>query len=341
MKNKKMVVKKEISEKIQDIISIIESKDNILILSHKRPDGDAIGSSLALKEALLQKNKQVKIFIPDNIPSTFNFLPGKEEIVKEVDTRFFNLAIFLDTGDLERCGLFQEIKEREIPFINIDHHPQKNPKGDIVLVDNSFGATAEIIYLLLKSADIEITKKIALSLLTGIFTDTGGFMHAATTSLSFQIASELLLKGARLDKIAKYANHDKSLATLKIWGKAILKAKKDPFSHAIISFIDRNDLEKVGASLDDLSGVVNLINSVKGAKYSLLLTEYKESYLKGTLRSNYYEGVNVKEIAEKYGGGGHSLASGFEIEGKVRESSRGWEIEGYSTENRCIENRDS
>lgn len=318
--------KKEISEKIKEAISVIEKNNNILILSHEKPDGDSVGSSLALSEALLQKGKRPVVFIPGGVPEKFNFLSYNQKIYDKISPSLFDLAIFLDIGSLTRNPLYEEIKKLNIPIINIDHHLQESKEGRVAIIDNSFSATAEIIYFLLEEMGVKIEKGIALALLTGIFTDTGGFQHATTTNLSFQIASNLLLKGARLDKVSKLTNSDKNLATLKIWGRAILKAKKDPFSKAVVSYINKKDLEVVGASLEDLSGVVNLINSVNDAKFTLLLTEYEQDKVKGTLRGNYFEGVNVKEIAEKYGGGGHPFASGFEVKGRVKESRRGWKI---------------
>ncbi len=320
------MVPKKLREKLRNIIFLIERSGNVLILTHERPDGDAIGSSLALREALREKGKRTSVFIPDKVPQNLRFLPESEKIVQKVELSLFDLAIFLDSGNLRRSRMLERIKNARLTFINIDHHPQESPEGDISLVDSSFGATAEIIYYLLKEAKAKITKKIALFLLTGIFTDTGGFQHATTTPLSFKIASDLLLKGARLDKIARHTNQDKSLAALRIWGKAILRAKKDPVSKAISSFINKEDLERAGASLEDLSGVANLINSVSGAKFALLLTEYEKNRVKGTLRSSYFGGANVKRIAEIYGGGGHPFASGFEIKGQVKESQRGWKI---------------
>ena len=312
---------------MQEAIDLIKSSENILILAHKNPDGDAIGSVLGLADALKSIGKRVECFSKDAVPDIFCFLPNISEIKNQTILKKYDLVVLLDCTLFARAGLI-DIKEIASSFdkiLIIDHHPKNETECDyyencVSVIDDKASSTAVLIYALLKKANIKITKDIANCLLTGIFTDTGGFQHSNTDSQTLEAAAEFMKKGSRVDKIAKNIFNSKSMAAIKLWGTALSRIKTDPKTGMAVSYVSREDMEKVGAKEDDLSGLINIINTVSDAKFSLLLTESEDCKVKGSLRSEEYKGIDVSRIARSLGGGGHKLASGFEMNGDLKNN---------------------
>jgi phosphoesterase RecJ-like protein len=303
---------------MQQAINLIKSSENILILTHKNPDGDAIGSALGLAQALdYLDNKNIECFSKDEIPDVFNFLPGVSNIKNQIDSKHYNLIILLDCAFFNRTGI-DNIKEIASSYDNlliVDHHPKNEiERNCLYIIDSEASSTAILIYALLEKMKIKITKNISDCLLTGIFTDTGGFQHSNTDPQSLEIAAELMRKGSRIDKIAKNIFNGKNIPAIKLWGKALSRIQTDKSTGMAASYISKNDIEECGAKEEDASGLVNIINTISDAKFSLLLTESKDRKIKGSLRSEDYKGIDVSEIARSLGGGGHKLASGFEVE---------------------------
>lgn len=312
---------------MQQATNLIQSSDNILILSHKNPDGDAIGSMLGLAEGLESIGKKVKCFSKDVVPSVFEFLPGITQIENKTNPEHQDLIVLLDCTLFSRTGI-DNIREIVPSFDNlliIDHHPKKETECDSIkncadIIDSKVSSTAVLVFNLLKKLNIDITKNIANCLLTGIFTDTGGFQHNNTDSESLQAAAEFMKKGSRVDKIAKNIFSTKSLAAIKLWGIALGRIETNPENGMAISYINKSDMENLGVKEEELMGLVNVINTISDAKFSLLLTESANNKIKGSLRSEEYKGIDVSKIARSLGGGGHRLASGFEIDGNIKDS---------------------
>ncbi|MFA7169302.1 MAG: bifunctional oligoribonuclease/PAP phosphatase NrnA [Candidatus Paceibacterota bacterium] len=310
---------------MQDIIDFIRESENILILSHKNPDGDALGSSLGLAMALESIGKKVGSFSVNDIPEVFNFLPGLGIFKKDVEFVSYDLVILLDCAVFARTGvdnIYGQIASFDRLLI-MDHHPKleiENFENIRFWIDDKKSATAVMIYELLKEMDIEIDKEIATCLLTGIFTDTGGFQHNNTDETSLQAAAELMKKGPRIDKIAKHIFNSKNVPAIKLWGTALSRIETDPETGMAASYISMSDIKEAGAKQEDLAGLVSVINTVSDAKFSLLLTEYDDQKIKGSLRSEEYSNIDVSKIARSLGGGGHKLASGFEVEGDLNKS---------------------
>jgi phosphoesterase RecJ-like protein len=163
-------------------------------------------------------------------------------------------------------------------------------------------------------------------LMLGILGDTGSFQHSNTTPRVMEIASTLLKKGAPLSKIIETAFANKNISTLKLWGKAFERAKINPQNGLIISVLTQTDLEECSAGSEDIAQVASILNTVPDTKFALILSERGDGIVKGSLRSEEYKGVDVSKIAARFGGGGHKLASGFEIKGKLQETENGWKI---------------
>ena len=309
---------------MQQAVDLIKSSKSILILTHKDPDGDAIGSVLGLSEALLSLSKNTECFSKSKIPEVFKFLPGILNIKNEISPKHYDLIVLLDCAFFLRTGI-NDIKKIASSYDNllvIDHHPKGKTECDCIsIIDHEASSTAVLVYELLKKMKIKITKSISDCLLTGIFTDTGGFQHSNTDPRSLEIAAELMRKGSRIDKIAKNIFNGKNIPAIKLWGKALSRIQTDRNTGMAASYISRSDIEDCGAKEEDASGLVNIINTIGDAKFSLLLTESNDRKIKGSLRSEDYKGIDVSEIAKSLGGGGHKLASGFEMDGEDMETS--------------------
>ncbi len=307
---------------MQNAINLIKSSKDILILTHKSPDGDAVGSVLGLGQALNSLGKNAECFSKDIVPDVFDFLPNVSAIKNQTDLRNYDLVILLDCALFSRTGL-NSIKDIIDSFNNllvIDHHPEKMIESGYLdnyesIVDPSASSTAVLIYNFLKELNLKITKDIAHCLLTGIFTDTGGFQHSNTDVQTLQVAAELMKKGPRVDKIARNIFNSKSVSAIKLWGKALARIQRDENNEMVVSYLSKKDIEECGAKQEDTSGLVSVINMVSDAKFSLLLTESDDNKIKGSLRSEEYKGIDVSRIAKSLGGGGHKLASGFEVKG--------------------------
>ena len=303
-------------DKLREIENFILKSKNILLVTHKNPDGDALGSMLALKLGLAKLGLKASAFCQDSIPETFRFLPDVESVQKMVNLSDYDLIIALDYGDIERTGL--DLAQISCPLISIDHHLEGNHLGQLQLVLPNLSSTAEIIYYFFEEIKLPLDKEIATCLLTGIFTDTGSFQHVNTSIDSLKITGQLLKKGARLNKITKHYFQSPSLTTLKIWSRVLSKIKKSD-SGMVYSQVSREDLDECKASPVDLRGFSSLISTAADSRFALLLTEYEKGKIDGSLRSEEYKGVDVSKIAKVLGGGGHKLSSGFKTEGSLKE----------------------
>lgn len=306
---------------------LLAAAQRILVTTHQRPDGDAIGAILACARCFRQDGKQVIVHAPDPAPSFLRFLPDVTTItttpppISTVD-----LALALDHSELPRTGLARELLSGLVPLVTIDHHVTSDRIGSIVFILPEAAATCEILTELLPALGLPIDSGTATCLLTGLVTDTGSFQHANTSPTALRTASFLLERGANLRAIVHATFGGRPLPALRIMGRALERIQTNPATGAAVSIITHKDLEECGATFDDLAGVVNMLNSIPEANFSLLLTEYEKGKVKGSLRSEPEHNIDVSKIAKRLGGGGHALASGFEVAGTLVRDDTGWQI---------------
>jgi phosphoesterase RecJ-like protein len=311
--------------------AILEEKSSFALICHVEPDGDAIGATLALSDGLQALGKGVSLICKDTVPKVFQFLENSWRIGSELDLAKVDCLILVDNGDFRRTGYQTEIvaaKAKKIPIINIDHH-QKNDLWRMVSVncaDEKACSASEIVYKIFIDFNWEITPQVATALLTGIYNDTGGFKHPNTTDSVLEIAAELMRKGAKLKKISENLENSHPVAMFKLWGIALNRLKIDAKTGVSYSIILQDDLKQTGASEEEVSGLVNLLNSAPESKVSLLLYETKDAKIKGSLRTER-DDIDVSKLAGLMGGGGHKRAAGFTIEGRIVSSKNGWKIE--------------
>ena len=317
---------KKFTTEFNTLSYIIAKSEKILLFAHSGPDGDTAGSVLAFKEYLEMIGKKADIACQDPLPlfletltnQTFNF-------PDHLDLTSYDAAIGCDSVERGFQKTLPYLSPRTATII-IDHHPDITTLADVVIIDAQRSSTCEIIYEYLLSQNAHISKSIATYLMIGILSDTGNFQHANTSSRVMEISSDLMKKGASVSKIIEATFANKKLSTLKLWGRAFEKAKINTINGLITTVLTKEDMEECSASTEDIGQVASILNTVPGTKFSLVLSERDQGIIKGSLRSEEYKGVDVSEIAHLFGGGGHKLASGFEIHGKIIETKTGWEI---------------
>jgi len=301
--------------------------DRICIISHRGPDGDAVGANLALRLALEALGKTVISACVDTLPTNSKFLPKADTYVQDFDYEDFDLIISVDCGDLKLVK-FHETKPEILtggkPFINIDHHESNNGFGTINIVDPHACATCLILYSFFAFCDWKITIDIANCLLHGIYFDTGGMMHSNTTSVVFKVCGDLMSRGADVKRISKELFHTTPVNKLRLWGK-ILERTYVNEEGVTISAVSKQDYRMVGASSRDTGGVIDYLNAVPGSKYCVLLAEDEKGFVKGSLRTQR-EDVNLSDVAGQWGGGGHPKAAGFGMTGHLKPVMH-WKVE--------------
>jgi phosphoesterase RecJ-like protein len=313
---------------IQLARDLVAAAAHVLVTTHRHPDGDAVGSVLAMARALRQAGKETTAHTPDPPPPFLRFLPDLATIRQAPGpVPDYDLIIALDHSELSRTGLEAEILEARRPVLAIDHHTTADQKASIRFVVPDAAATCELLAELLPAFGLSVDAGTATCLLTGIVTDTGSFQHANTSARALRAAADLLTKGADLRAIVAGVYGSKPLAALRIMGRVLERLHANPTTGAAVSFVTHEDLVACGARPDDLTGVVNLLNTIPETSYSLLLTEYEAGKVKGSLRSLPDKAVDVAAIAKHLGGGGHTLASGFEVAGRLVRDATGWRIE--------------
>ena len=304
---------------MKEISGAIEEAESFFLTSHLNPDGDAIGSILALKCLLSTIGRSVTLFMTDTIPDNFKFLPGAGEIVHKMngikDTTF-DLAIVVDSTDWERTGGPFEPKIRFNRVINIDHHESNSNFGDINLVDTGASATSEIIFDLLETMGLPLGLDIATCIYTAIITDTGGFTYSSTNARAFEISEKLVRLGVEPDKIAEKVNENYPISRLLLLEMALnsLELSEDKKIGAIT--ISQEMFSKTNSGPHIIEGFIDYPRFISGVKVALLYRELPggEAY-KVSFRSR--NPVDVAKIASNFGGGGHMNASGCTVEGKL------------------------
>ncbi|MBI5413343.1 bifunctional oligoribonuclease/PAP phosphatase NrnA [Candidatus Peregrinibacteria bacterium] len=303
----------------QPAISLIQNAKNVLIVSHKRPDGDTLGASVAVQLALAQLGKKSVLACVDEIPSRLSFIPKTESFVKEFNLEAFDLIIINDAGAHHMTGFHEKYPDflsKRIPIINIDHHLSNDGFGTINLIDTNASCASMIVWKLIKMLPVQITKEMALALLAGIYNDTGGFMHANTTQESFEISAELCKTGVKVTDVVRPLFKRSTLPQLRLWG-FVLENMHINDNKVLSSVVSKADLYEMGAHSSDTGGIIDLMNNVAGVKFSMLLAE-DDGLVKGSMRTQR-DDINLDEIAGQFGGGGHRKAAGFRINGRLEK----------------------
>ena len=296
---------------IDEIKELINNSENIAIFFHVSPDGDAIGSGLALGLALKKLGKNVTVFSQDEVEERLNYLPI-EEICYDVVSTSFDLAFVVDCGDIRRIGTMENVLLNAKNVINIDHHLNNTHFADFLIEDTKASSTCELVYKFISDLNIEFTKEIKLCLYTGIATDTGCFMYNINEKTHL-IANKLMEN--MCDEIAKlnyYLFRETEFGEIKLLGEAINKLETYYNDQFAITDMTTKDLEKHNAKMEYTSSVVYLLSGLKDYKVVCVMCEEGRGAFKVSFRSNRYD---VCALAKSFGGGGHKFAAGCKIYG--------------------------
>ena len=300
---------------LDDIKEAIDNANSIVIFAHEKPDGDAIGSSLAFYIAMKKLGKTVDVIIP-NFPNDFKFLPYSKEAKTKPSLRQYDLAIAVDCGDIKRLDDPEETYTKTKTRINIDHHISNVMFGDLNYVDPVSPACCQIITGIFKYYKYEIDKDMAICLMTGIITDTGGFKYDTVTSETFEIASEFLGMGVNISKIYKSSLCNVSKEKFNVRNLAADRIEFFENDKISFTYITKEDMEKLNVDKNDLDGIVENGRDIEGVEISIFIYE-SENGFKVSLRSNNY--VNVSDICLLFNGGGHMRAAGCSMQYSLEE----------------------
>jgi len=292
------------------INSEIQAANKILVLSHMRPDGDAVGSVLGLGLALQETGKEVQMVLMDGVPKNFQHLEGSDQIRKRASDDF-DISIILDCSDLKRVGI--NFEDDFIPTINIDHHITNKNFAQINLVDVSAPATAEILKEIILGLGLQISKSVAEALLTGLITDTLGFRTCNIHPKTLRIAADLMDVGVDLPMLYQHALLNRSYEAVRYWGAGISTLQFE--NRMLWATLSQEDRNKIGYPGRDDADLINVLSSINDVDIAIIFVEQPNETVKVSWRAK--KGVDVSQIASDFGGGGHKPAAGAEVQGEL------------------------
>lgn len=300
---------------LDEILKEIKAAKTIVILTHESPDGDAIGSSLAMKLILEKLQKQADVIIPE-YARVFEFLPSAEQIKKESEVKNYDLAISLDCADLKRLTKNEYFKNANKTIV-IDHHGSNNMYGDLNYVNPVSPACCEILAGMLEYFQMDLTKEIGTCIMTGIITDTGGFRHTGVNPETFEFTAELIRKGVNIPDIYKRTLRTKTKANFLLTQKVMERMELLEDGKVTFTYITSQDEKEVSAEPGDHEGLVDIGRDIEGVEVSIFIRQKEEEAYKISLRSG--DSVNVSDICLMFGGGGHPRAAGAFIQGNIEQ----------------------
>lgn len=295
------------------------ASEHILIGTHLNPDGDAIGSALAVSHALQLMGRSHEVLCHHEPPANLQFLSGSERI-RQVPARGADLAIVVDLDAMQRLGSTREFIEATPQVILVDHHIPHESPGDMRIVFPEEPATCSILADLFFASELAMTPEMATCLATGIVTDTGSFRYPNTTPHSLHLVGQLQEAGANLAQISEEVYMTKSLPAVRMLGRAIERAQLAVEDRLTWVTLPHEVFSELGASDQDTEGIVNEMLAISTVEIAAILRENRPGKIKGSLRSRSH--IDVAEVARQFGGGGHRNAAGVTFEGDLAEAER-------------------
>ncbi len=295
------------------IIERLKDESYFYLISHMLPDGDSIGSLLALGEGLLLMGKKVLLFTPGHIPRKYTFLKGSDRVLHEVLIKDPAVTtIVLDSSDLDRLGNFREAVSNCREIINIDHHITNQRFGTLNWVDQTAAATGELVYNILDELEVALTESIAESLYVAISTDTGSFKYDNTTSNTHRIIAALLELGLSPGALSQIMFDERPLSFYMLLKEALSSLEMYEERKIAVMTLSKDIRERSGATTDDLEGIVNYTRNIEGIELGILFYVDGNSEVKVGFRSR---SLDVSILAGKLNGGGHARAAGCRLSG--------------------------
>jgi len=289
---------------------------NLFVVAHERPDGDAIGSLLALTLALRSLGKQATPVLADGVPARFRFLPGASDVQSEFSAPC-DCLVTVDCSDLQRLGFPEGRLPRPVD-INFDHHPTNTLFGQVNIVAADASATAEVLLDAAPELGLPMTPEIATNLLMGLVTDTIGFRTSNVTPKVLRDAARLIELGAPLREVYERGLNRHSFVSIQYWAAGLTRLERE--AGLVWAELTLEDRRRVGYTGPDDADLINLLSSIEGAQVTIIFVEQAEGRTKVSWRAR--DGVNVARVAGRFGGGGHEQASGAMVTGSLDEVKR-------------------
>jgi phosphoesterase RecJ-like protein len=307
---------------IAALLTLLRMRQTFLITSHARPDGDALGSALGLMHLLEGMGKQVTVAFEDPIPAIYQWLPGALRIQRNLPSAP-EVAIVLECDCIERTGYSQADFKRMAPgiMVNVDHHLSGRSYAEVNWIDASACAVGAMLYDLAVASGEPMTEYMATCLYTAVLTDTGGFTYPSTNASTFALAEHLLRRGADSSAIARQVYFSNTVGKIRALGEALTTMRiEDGMAWA---WITEEQMDRAGAVVEDCEGIVNTligIGDVQAAVFLRELPECGEATRRFRLSLRSKGGIDVAEVAGRFGGGGHRTASGCTVEGPLERA---------------------
>jgi bifunctional oligoribonuclease and PAP phosphatase NrnA len=306
--------------KFQEIGRILREHQRFAVLSHVRPDGDALGSQLAMGLALKHLGKDVAIWNEDGMLDKYSFVPRAELLTKPpAEPQDFDVIVALDTAIQNRLGTAGDAVRSARTCINIDHHPSNPGYGDLVYIDADAPATGQILFELLRSEDLPFDRDIAENLYVAISTDTGSFQYPNTSARTFEIAAELVRAGVNVGRINQqlYENYPRRRVELL---RELLGTMRFAAEGKIASFsLSLETANRLGVLPEDNEGLIDHLRAIRGVIIAVFFEELPDEKVRVSMRSKN-EAADVCAICKQFGGGGHKLAAGARLRGTLGEA---------------------
>jgi phosphoesterase RecJ-like protein len=309
---------------IETLLKLLRERESFVVTSHARPDGDAIGSALGLMHLLEGMGKQVTVAFADAIPGIYRWLPGVERIQSTLPAQAPDAAILLECDRVERTGFDPVDFERmgaELT-INVDHHLSGRPFAEFNWIDPQASAVGAMVYDVAVASGVEITAAMATCLYTAVMTDTGSFSYPSTCAGTFAMVGHLVERGANPSAIAHAVYFSNPASKIRLLGAALSNMRIDRLKaggEIAWSWITQEEMERAGADVEDCEGVVNYLIGIAGVEVAVFLREVPEgAQFRLSLRSQ--GSVDVATVAERFGGGGHRIASGCTLDGPLESA---------------------
>ncbi|MCG7376882.1 bifunctional oligoribonuclease/PAP phosphatase NrnA [Paenibacillus sp. ACRSA] len=294
--------------------------DDYLVVSHVQPDGDAVSSTVTVGWLLSCLGKTFTMINEGEIPGRMRFLWGADDIVNMTEqppARKFKAVICVDCADFARVGLTRHYFEEDAVILNIDHHPTNNAYGTVNIIKSDAAATAEILFDLVSLFPVTLNKDAATAIYTGLLTDTGGFRYANTSPNVMTTASKLLEHGVDGPYLAQTLLEQVTLSQVRILNQALNSLQMTDDGKIAWVVVTPEDMITCGAANEDLEGIVNYPRNIQGVEVGIFFKVINDSAVKVSLRSAGK--VDVAELAQTFGGGGHVLAAGCRLEGTLED----------------------
>ena len=305
---------------LEAICRIFREKDRFLIACHENPEGDAIGSELALALALRKMGKTVTVLNADPVPGNLAFLPGADSVVSEEDGSRYDVAVVVDCGSAERTGRVQPEILKPPVLVNIDHHRTNGGCGEYCLVDPDAAATGMLIYRILSALGVEIGYDVAVNIYVAILTDTGSFHYSNSSPEAFHIAGEMIRRGIDPWAVAEQVYETQSADRLRLLGRVLGSLEIAAGGKVASITTMKKDLADFSAGKDSLEGFINYPRSILGVEVAVAFREEGEGEFRVSFRSKGR--VDVSAVALAFGGGGHRNAAGCTVRGPFAEVKR-------------------